>query len=227
MRTSELKRNRLLGAVLVIIGIIGIVAISAIQFAPTPYLDQTTTPFLTTNQIPGSYQSYPSIPKNIDEAAELAKVYVSSIGYPDLAVKEIMEFQYNYYFTAVEKSTGISAFEGIIEKEVSLSGMGHMMGIIHPEQGPNMMWNTKYGHMVDGDSWDGMMGGGNRGRWVGYQQYSGVPTADMPVTEDAAVQVAIALSGFIPSWLHGRASKHILRLLHNTRTQRWQNIWHA
>jgi len=99
----------------------------------------------------------------------------------------------------------IGAFEGIIEKEVGLSGMGHMMGLIHPEQGPNMMWNTKYGHMTDWDSWDGMMGRGMHGRWEDYQQYGGVPTADMPVTAEDAVQIA---QTYLESYLPGSTIEH-------------------
>ncbi len=51
-----------------------------------------------------------------------------------------------------EKITGIGAFELIVERN----------GFMHPEPGPNMMWNTKYGHMAGfGGMMDrGMMGYG-------------------------------------------------------------------
>jgi hypothetical protein len=200
-----LKRNRLIGLSLIIIGILGLAVIS-IQFSPMLLTDQLTTTTSTPYRTPGTYETYPSIaPKNIDEAVDMARGYISSTGYPDLALKEIMEFQYNYYFIAVEKSTGVGAFEGIIEKEVGLSGMGQMMGLIHPEQGPNMMWNTKYGHMSDWDSWGGMMGRGMHGRWGDYQQYSGVPTADMPVTSEDAVQIA---QTYLESYLPGATVEH-------------------
>jgi len=82
----------------------------------------------------------------IDHAAELAKDYLGTRGNDDLAIDEIMEFEFNFYIVYYEKSTNMGAFEAIIDK-TGMSGMMRMMGFgyIRPEQGPNMMWNTKYG----------------------------------------------------------------------------------
>jgi hypothetical protein len=63
---------------------------------------------------------------------------------PDLAIEEVEEYSQNFYVLFYEKSTGIGAFEMLIDK---------YSGSIYPEMGPNMMWNTKYG-MHSG----GMMG---------------------------------------------------------------------
>jgi hypothetical protein len=103
----------------------------------------------------------------MDRAKQLAENYLITLGNNDLAIDEIMEFEYNFYVVYYEKSTGIGAFEGIIDK-AGTGGMGmmHMMGSIYvrPEQGPNMMWNTKYGM-------HGIMGGwgsfGNQSVTVG------------------------------------------------------------
>jgi hypothetical protein len=81
---------------------------------------------------------------NIDRALSIAERYLASLDNPDLAIDEIMEFELNYYVIYYEKSTGIGAFEMLINKDT---------GRIFPEYGPNMMWNTKYGHA-------GMMGVG-------------------------------------------------------------------
>ena len=249
-----MNRRILLGAVLIIIGIVGIVASSTVQWTPT-YTGPITTPLLgpTTpyptapTPIPRPYQPYPLIPRNIDEATQVARDYVASLGYADLAVKEIMEFQYNYYFIAYEKSTGIGAFEGIIEKGVGLSGMGGMMGIIHPEQGPSMMWNTKYGQMGGWGPMGGMMGGGMMGgmmgRGWGYQPYSGTPTAEMPVTNTDAKQLAQTyLDSYLPGStveepeiFYGYYTLHVLRdgkiygmLSVNGYTgQAWYHTWHG
>ena len=43
-----------------------------------------------------------------------------------------------FYVVVVEKGTGIGAMELIVERN----------GFVQPEPGPNMMWNTKYGHMA-------------------------------------------------------------------------------
>jgi hypothetical protein len=55
----------------------------------------------------------------------------------DLTIAVIMEFEQIFYVVYFEESTGIGAFEMLIEKNT---------GRIFPEYGPNMMWNTKYGH---------------------------------------------------------------------------------
>ncbi len=247
-----MNRRILLGVILIIIGIVGLVAFSTVQWAPTytgptpaPY-PTSTAPFqITPTPTPGQYQPYPAIPRNIDEAAQVAKSWVASLGYPDLAVKEIMEFQYNYYFIVYEKSTGIDAFEGIIEKAVGLSGMGGMMGIVHPEQGPSMMWNTKYGQMASwgptGGSWN--QGGGMMSRGWGYQPYSGVPTANMSVTKTDAKQLAQTyldsnLPGTSleePETFYGYYTLHVLKdgniygmLSVNGYTgQVWYHTWHG
>jgi len=83
---------------------------------------------------------------NIDRALAISEKYLASINNPDLAIAEIMEFEQNFYVIYYEESTGIGAFEMLIDKTT---------GRIFPEYGPNMMWNTKYGH-------HGMMGSRNQ-----------------------------------------------------------------
>jgi hypothetical protein len=105
---------------------------------------------------------------DINQAYDVANKYLGSINDPDIAIDEVMEFEYNYYVIYYEKSTGIGAFEMLIDKE-----NGH----IFPEYGPNMMWNLKYGH-------GGMMGSG--GMMGGGYYYPGVE----PITVDAALGIA-------------------------------------
>ena len=117
-------------------------------------------------QWPGQPQTPASAPITLDEAKAIAQQYLVSIGDPNLAVKEIMEFQYNFYVIFYEKDSGLGAFEMLIWKQAPSPeimngnmGMGGGMmsggivaGEIVPEPGPNMMWNTKYSMM------QGMMG---------------------------------------------------------------------
>ena len=107
-----------------------------------------------------------------------------------LTIEEIMEFQNNFYAQIKESAPGINAFELLIDPYT---------GNVWPEYGPNMMWNTKYGHMAQsaGGGMDmmgrGMMGGnGMMGGYNGYAQPNqpGQPTANMPVTAQQAVQDA-------------------------------------
>ena len=60
---------------------------------------------------------------------------MTQLNNPDLAVREVEEYTQNFYVQIYEKSTGIGAFELLIDKYT---------GSVYPEQGPNMMWNTKY-----------------------------------------------------------------------------------
>jgi hypothetical protein len=80
---------------------------------------------------------------NIDRAIEIVESYLSQRNDPDLEVEEIMEFEFNFYVEFAEKSTGIHAFEALIDPYT---------GDLYPEPGPNMMWNTKYG-MMSGMMW--------------------------------------------------------------------------
>ena len=52
-----------------------------------------------------------------------------------------MEFDNHFYAEVEEKSTEVHAFELLVNR---------WTGSIVPEPGPNMMWNTKYGHMGAG-----------------------------------------------------------------------------
>jgi hypothetical protein len=113
----------------------------------------------------------PPAPVTLDEARNTAEQYLTSLGNPNLAIKEIMEFQYNFYAIYYEKDTGRGAFEMLIWKQVpseemtergmgmggTMNGYG-MIGVIIPEPGPNMMWNSKYSPMING-----MMGISNQG----------------------------------------------------------------
>jgi len=126
-------------------------------------------------------------PITLDEAKTIAQEYLASLGNPNLAIKEIMEFQNNFYVIYYEKDTGIGAFEMLIWKQVPTSGMmsgnwgmgsgmmGYgMAGGIVPEPGPNMMWNTKYSMM--------------QGMIRPYEQVSG--SANMQIDEQAAKSIA-------------------------------------
>lgn len=102
-------------------------------------------------------------PITIDQAAEAVQRYLNAYN-RNLVLAEVMDFAWNYYAEVEEKDTRIHAMELLIDKYT---------GVVSPEMGPNMMWNTKYNPMA------GMMGG----------QY-GKPTATMPVSPDQAKTLA-------------------------------------
>lgn len=99
----------------------------------------------------------------MNQAIEISENYLTSLRNSNLDIEEIMEFEQNFYVVYFEKSTGVGAFEMLIDKTT---------GRIFPEYGPNMMWNTKYGH-------GGMMGG-----------WTTTPTSNMPITSAEAVKIA-------------------------------------
>ncbi len=89
-------------------------------------------------------------PISFDRAVEAVQQYLQSYGNGDLALAEVMEFERNFYAVIKEQSSGRGAFELLVNRYT---------GYVSPEPGPNMMWNTKYGHMA---GFGGMMGWWNR-----------------------------------------------------------------
>ena len=116
-------------------------------------------------------------PIALDQAIESARRYLTSYGNPDLVLTEVMEFSDNFYAEVEEKSTGVHAFELLIDRYT---------GVVYPEPGPNMMWNTHYGHM------GGMMGG-----WGGRQDEV------MFVTPESAREIA---QGWLDKFLPGTSA---------------------
>ncbi len=109
--------------------------------------------------MPGGPYAPDARPITIDQAAEAVKLYLNAYG-PNLALKEIMEFELNLYAEIEETDTRVHAMELLVDRYT---------GQVYPEMGPNMMWNTKYG----------MMG----------RRYA-PPGAAMPVTPDKAATLA-------------------------------------
>ena len=82
---------------------------------------------------------------SLEEAAQAFENYVERLRYDGLHLTEVMEFERNYYAIVAEEDTGMGAMELVLDKGT---------GVVTPEQGPNMMWNIKYGMHGGG----GMMG---------------------------------------------------------------------
>lgn len=135
----------------------------------------------------GGYGSlYGVEPLSVEEARQAVEDYLSSFGDDDLAIEEIMTFDNNAYAIIVEQSTGVGAFELLVDP---------VTGAVYPEHGPNMMWNLKYG-MMSGFGGYGMMGRGYgpggmmNGFGFGSEGQAPDVSADMPVSAGEASQVA-------------------------------------
>jgi len=105
---------------------------------------------------------------SLDDARAAFQRYIDATGNANFALDEVIHFQANYYAIVKDSSTGEGAFELLANPQT---------GAVFPEMGPNLMWNTQYGHMAG----FGMMGGG-------WQQPTGQPT----VSADKAQQLAQA-----------------------------------
>ncbi len=76
---------------------------------------------------------------SMDDAKQAFQGYIDATGNSDLVLGEVMQFQFNYYAIVNEHITGHGAFELLADPQI---------GAVFPEFGPNMMWNTKSGHMT-------------------------------------------------------------------------------
>jgi hypothetical protein len=154
----------------------------------------------------------------LDQATDAVKAYLAASGNPDLTLAEVMEFSQNFYAEVEESSTGIHAFELLIDP---------YSGAISPEPGPNMMWNIKYGHMG--------------GWWAAGSQDS---AANMPVSPEQARQDAQQyLDSYLPGTsaddhaepFYGYYTLHVLKdnqivgmlSVNGTTGQVWYHNWHG
>lgn len=115
---------------------------------------------------------------SLDDAQKAFQSFLAGLNNADLALDEVMEFQWNYYAIVKEQSTGNGAFELLANRQ---------NGAVFLEPGPAMMWNTKYGHLAGngGMMGGGMMGGGMMGGPTNVQ-----PSQPPTVTADQARQLA-------------------------------------
>jgi hypothetical protein len=119
------------------------------------------------------YSDTSSAPLSVDQAFKAAETYLAGLNTPDLKIAEVMVFDNNAYVRVVEQSTGIGAFE-LLVNPVTLA--------VTPEPGPNMMWNLKYSamnHQTMMGGRNGMMGGGN-GMMGGGNGTTGLPSLSTP-----------------------------------------------
>jgi hypothetical protein len=121
-------------------------------------------------------------PLTVDEARQAAQSYLDKLGIAGLETAEAMVFDNNAYVIVKETDTGMGAFELLVDP---------VSKVAYPEQGPNMMWNLKYGGINHGT----MMGG--RGmKWMmggSGQTWNATPanvSSEMPVSEEQASQSA-------------------------------------
>ncbi len=133
------------------------------------------------------YNNADLTPLTLDQTKAAAEKYLANLNNSDLEIAEIMIFDNNGYVLVKETSTGIGAFELLVDP---------VSKIAYPEHGPNMMWNLKYSglnhqYMMGGHGRMGGMMGGYGNMMQGWN--SGDPldvSAEMTVTAGQAVEYA-------------------------------------
>jgi hypothetical protein len=142
-------------------------------------------------------------PLTVDQAKAVAEKYLANLNNSDLQIAEVMIFDNNAYVVVKETSTGIGAFELLVDP---------ISQVAYPEHGPNMMWNLKYSGLnhqnmtlapgasagVGGNGYGmmGMMGGGMMNGYGGNMMGNWNSTtpldvsAEMTVTSERAIEYA-------------------------------------
>lgn len=115
-------------------------------------------------------------PLTIDQAYNAAQDYLTALNLSDLKIAEVMVFSNNAYVRVVEQSTGMGAFELLVNP---------VNQTVTPEPGANMMWNLKYGTLMHQEMMGGRMG-------FNYNGTQTIPTVDssMAISPEQAVQAA-------------------------------------
>ena len=111
-----------------------------------------------------------SRPISQDEARRRAEGFAARYG-QEVKIRDFMVFTENYYVQIVNSKTGVGLGELIVDRYT---------GVVQPEYGPNMVWNTRYGMggggMMGGNMMGGnMMGGNTGGNTMGNGQNQGAP----------------------------------------------------
>jgi hypothetical protein len=119
----------------------------------------------------------------IGQAKAAAEKYLANLNNSDLEIAEIMIFDNNSYVVIKETSTGIGAFELLVDP---------VSQVAYPEHGPNMMWNLKYSglnHQNMMGGYGGMMGNGAMmNSWNSTTPLD--VSAEMTVTPEQAIEYA-------------------------------------
>lgn len=135
------------------------------------------------------YNNVNVTPLTIEPTKAAAEKYLANLTNSDFEIAEIMIFDNNGYVIIKEASTGIGAFELLVDPVSQLA---------YPEHGPNVMWNLKYSGLNHENMMGngGMMGGGMMGGYGGNMMQgwdNSAPldvTAEMTVTPEQAVEYA-------------------------------------
>jgi hypothetical protein len=156
---------------------------------------------------------------SLDEARQAVEQYLERNGLGYLQVREVMEFTRNFYAIVEEPDTGKGAMELLVDR---------WTGLVGPEMGPNMMWNTKYG-MMGGRGMGGMMGYWGSEMRITPEEATRIAQEwlDLNLPGTQAEEHADAFYGYYT--LHTLQDGRISGMLsvHGTTGQVWYHTWHG
>jgi hypothetical protein len=154
---------------------------------------------------------------SLEKVTQAAQQFVANLGNTDLEVTEVMEFDYNFYAQVQEQSSKINAFELLVDPYT---------GFVRPEPGPNMMWNTRYGHMA------GWWGNGS-------QAQPGTMPVDAQKARELAQQYldtnVTGTTAGTPETFYGYYTLHVTKdgqvsgmlSVNGSTGEVWYHIWHG
>lgn len=153
----------------------------------------------------------------IEEAHEAVERYAAALGYPNLEVAEVMEFERNFYAIVRETDTGIGAMELLVDKRT---------GAVGPEMGPNMMWNGRYGMHRRGG---GMMGGASDALVIAPEEALEIAQRWLDSSRPGVVVEEHADPFYGYYTIHTLKDGQIEGMLsvHGTTGQVWYHTWHG
>lgn len=149
----------------------------------------------------------------IEQARDAVQRYITGLGYSNLEVKEVMEFEYNFYAIVQESDSGIGAMEVLVDK---------VTGAVYPEMGPNMMWNGRYGMH------NRMMGGVSATNVITADEAEAIAQRWLDVNRPGEkAEDADPFYGYYT--IHTEKDGQIAGMLsvHGTTGQVWYHTWHG
>jgi hypothetical protein len=185
-------------------------------------------------------------PIGVDRAIQILRAWPAAHNVDGLVLDEVETYTQNYYGQFKERATGRGAIQVLVDRYT---------GRAMPEMGPNMMWNSRYGHAMRQDMMD-MMGGTGMGGMMGPSMMGGdgmmgggsaqgpnAPAKGSHLSEAQARQRANQfLTGYLPGTVTGdadtfygyyhfevmRSSRQIGMLsVNDTTGQVWYHTWHG
>jgi hypothetical protein len=105
-----------------------------------------------------------SRPISQDEARRRAEGFAARYG-QGVKIRDFMMFTDNFYVQVINAKTGAGLGELLVDRYT---------GVVQPEYGPNMIWNSRYGMGGSGMMGSGMTGSGTMGSGNGQQNQPGM-----------------------------------------------------